>query len=108
MLEVLVHLAEESRGIVYHAFPVDLPDELVRTFPDADLPTDWRNEPIPPSTQAVGETWLREGTALALQVPSVVVPPETNVILNPHHPDFERITVGKPQEVGFDARIWQP
>lgn len=94
MLEVLVHLTEESRGIAYHAFPVD-------------LPADWRQEPIPASTQAIGEAWLREGATLALRVPSVVVPAETNVALNPHHPDFERITIGDPQRVGFDARIWQ-
>lgn len=76
-------------------------------LPATDLPADWRNEPIPPSTQAVGETWLREGETLALQVPSAVVPPETNVAINPHHPDFDRITVGDPHPVGFDARIWQ-
>lgn len=107
MLEVLVHLTEESRGIAYHAFPVDLPNDRIRTFPDPDLPADWRQEPIPASTQAIGEAWLREGATLALRVPSVVVPAETNVALNPHHPDFERITIGDPQRVGFDARIWQ-
>lgn len=107
MLEALVHLTEECRDIVYFAFPVDLPDDLIRAVPPTDLPADWRNEPIPHSTQAMGETWLREGAVLALQVPSVVVAPETNVVINPNHPDFDRVAVGEPQPVGFDTRIWQ-
>ncbi|WP_082432934.1 RES family NAD+ phosphorylase [Thiohalorhabdus denitrificans] len=74
MLEVLVHLAAASRGLIFLTYPVQVPDEATRTLPDSELPAHWRQEPAPESTLSLGEGWLRRGDTLALQVPSVIVP----------------------------------
>ena len=41
---------------------------------------------------------------VALRVPSVVVPGESNYLLNIAHPDFSQIVIGKPQPYRFDPR----
>ncbi|MBI2497892.1 MAG: RES domain-containing protein, partial [Opitutae bacterium] len=41
----------------------------------------------------------------ALRVPSVVVPGEFNYLLNPAHPDFKRVKIGKPEPFSFDPRL---
>ncbi|MDB6167136.1 MAG: hypothetical protein JWQ83_2276, partial [Lacunisphaera sp.] len=40
-----------------------------------------------------------------LRVPSVVVPGEFNYLLNPAHPKFAKIKVGKPETFSFDPRL---
>ena len=55
--------------------------------------------------RARGDDWLERGEALALAVPSVVVPREQNVILNPRHADFGRVDVVSVERYRSDARM---
>ena len=40
-----------------------------------------------------------------LVVPSAIAPAESNYLLNPLHPDFKRIKIGKPSTVGTNLRL---
>ncbi len=40
-----------------------------------------------------------------LALPSVIIPGELNYLLNPAHPAFKRIAVGKPERFTFDPRL---
>ena len=40
-----------------------------------------------------------------LAVPSAIVPAESNYLLNPAHPDFKRIKIGKLSTVETDPRL---
>jgi RES domain-containing protein len=55
--------------------------------------------------RARGAAWLRAGAALALSVPSAVVPQERNVILNPRHPEFGVVRVAEVTPFRFDPRL---
>ena len=48
---------------------------------------------------------MRAGKSLALRVPSVVVPQEWNYLINPAHPAFARLEIGKAQPLAFDPRL---
>lgn len=74
----------------------------------ADLPKNWRDYPAPPALASIGERWLTSGKAAVLSVPSVVIPRERNVILNPAHPDFGKIIAAPPEAFSFDPRMWKP
>jgi RES domain-containing protein len=39
-------------------------------------------------------------------VPSAVLPAERNILINPAHPDFGRIEVGKPENHALDQRLF--
>jgi RES domain-containing protein len=105
-LEKLVHL--HSHEVLNHFVlcVITLPDEAIMTLADDSLPSDWRDDPIPASTQAIGDEWLASEQSLALAVPSTVIPEQFNLILNPNHPDFailnQAVTV-KP--FVFDYRL---
>ena len=86
-------------------FRVRFDDSLVRRVKVSDLPDDWRTAPPPVSTQAIGDKWVRGGTSPVLAVPSVLIPEETNYLLNPAHPDFRKVKIGAPQPFDFDYRI---
>lgn len=101
-LESLVHL---NPPVVFQfvAIPIDFDDALVQT-PTA-LPVDWTEEPPPPATKRVGDLWVKEARSAVLELPSVIIPGEPNYLLNPAHPDFKRIVIGKPEPFSFDPRL---
>lgn len=102
-LESLVHL-NPPVSFHYVVFHLKFADVLVEIFPLKNLPTDWRAEPPPPSTKIIGDAWVKAVRSPVLALPSVITG-ETNYLLNPAHPDFKRITIGKPEPFTFDPRL---
>ncbi len=105
-LEVLVNLLPQQRrgGSIPHlvAISLELPDDLVTGLSDfAALPPD----PGLSDTRDVGDRWLTGATGLALRVPSRVIPPETNLLINPLHPDMARVRIAASEELRFDDRL---
>ena len=74
---------------------------------DSSLPSNWRAYPAPVVLTTIGERWLRGARAVALSVPSVVVPSERNIIINPAHGDFDTVTVASIEPFSFDPRMWK-
>ena len=87
----------------YVAIVVEFDEKLIETAPA--LPADWTEEPPPPSTKWIGDLWVKQARSAVLSLPSVVIPSETNYLLNPAHPDFRRIKFGKPAPFAFDPRL---
>lgn len=105
VLEIFVHVEHTGLLANYVLFQVDFEDGLVETFEPASLPRNWRSYPAPLSLRAIGDQWVADGQSAVLSVPSSVVPLERVFLLNPQHPAFPRIKVGKPQPFSFDARL---
>ena len=103
-LEILVHL-NPPMFFRYVAFRLEFAESLVETLAVKNLPTDWRDEPPPPSTQAMGDAWARSARTAVLALPSAIISGEPNYLLNSAHPDFRRITIGKPEQFTFDSRL---
>jgi len=53
----------------------------------------------------IGDDWLDVCGQLAMRVPSVLIPEETNIILNPNHPHFNKVICGEMLEFRFDKRL---
>ena len=105
LLEVLVHLDVGRPLPRFVAFTFEVDAKLVDRLAPARVPRHWRTSRGLPSTQQVGDEWLASGRALALAVPSVIVPEESNFLLNPLHPEFARLKIGPPTAVVLDARL---
>lgn len=107
-LERFVHADPDLEPPDLVAIPVDIPPNLEIQSVDARaLPSEWRQFPPPPILTTFGERWLTSGSSVALSVPSVVIPDERNYILNPRHPDFERLAIGRRRPFSFDPRMWK-
>lgn len=101
-LESLVHLNPPVL-FKYVAIAAEFDDALIEKA--TLLPADWTEEPPPPSTKSIGDLWVKGARSAVLQLPSVIIPGEPNYLLNPAHPDFRKITFGKPQPFAFDPRL---
>lgn len=102
-LELLVHLESEDLLSTYLLFEVALEESLIAEA--SSLPPQWHRNPPPSAVSSVGDQWAKGGRSVALRVPSVVVPDEHNLLLNPEHPDFGRLQIGRPQVFRFDRRL---
>jgi RES domain-containing protein len=108
-LEYLVRLSLFHQPTDVYAVSATLPDDLiVETLTAKQLPRGWRRYDVPlEGLRTIGDRWIRGGASIALQAPSVIVPSEYNVLLNPGHPEFRRLVmVGKAEPVRFDGRLF--
>lgn len=106
-LEVRVHIDRTRMRRLYKCFSFQFDEQLMKTLPAGALPKDWLQEPPPPSLQQIGDNWVKSGDSVILAVPSVVIPGEFNYLVNPKHPDFGKLKIGKPTGFAFDQRLFQ-
>jgi RES domain-containing protein len=104
-LETLAHADRRRFEHDYLAFQVRVPQELALALPDDDLPSDWRARPTSVGARRVGDAWLAQGVSPVLSVPSVLVPEERNLLLNPAHARFSEVAIGPPRAFRFDERL---
>jgi RES domain-containing protein len=105
ILEIIVHLEFKETLKLYQAIPISIPKSILEAIDPATLPTDW-NKSIPhASTLLTGNHWIRSQSSIALQVPSAIVPIESNILLNPAHPKFQTLEIGEPIDLPLDPRV---
>lgn len=104
-LESLARFGGAERRMEFVTFAIEIPDKLAIRVESNTLPRDWRSEEPRPATQAIGSEWQQAGRSVALVVPSVLVPQEYCVLLNPEHPDVDKILVTYPEPFTFDGRL---
>ncbi len=102
LLELMVHVRNDRVLDHYLMFQLTLDSADIRCLSASQLPDDWRAGPAPASTAVIGDKWLKRAGDLALAVPSVVAPGEYVYVLNPDHPDWQRV-LGTAEEVAFDG-----
>lgn len=85
LLEIRVHLDSRIPVADFVAWEIEIPDELIQE--SNDLPGDWNHDLE--VSRDYGTEWLLGRKSVALQVPSVIVPVESNVLLNPMHREFD-------------------
>lgn len=99
LLEILAHV-EDRR---------DLPEAYAVTVIEVANPPTERIPLLPGdrrACQTVGSDMLRGGEILGFWVPSVIVPREWNLVLNPGHRAFEReVTVAETYALPVDLRL---
>ena len=106
LLEILVHFEIEVRNFParYRLLKLEAPDDTkVEQVSRDQLPTDWvDNTDV---TRATGDAWLANKRSLLLLVPSAVVPETYNALLNPAHPDGNRMAISRVSDHALDPRL---
>lgn len=105
LVEVLVGTDDVDRlfSQEWVLVPADIPEDCIGK--PARVPDDWRQYPHSTGTQAFGTEWVQSQRSVALRVPSAVIAGEFNYLLNPAHPKFAKIKIGKPEPFSFDPRL---
>ena len=98
-IEILVHLDKNQlpRDFVWSS--TDLPET------SAAVPW-FQNLNSITACQIAGHEWVRTANQAALRVPSVVIPEEFNILLNPTHPAYASLLWSDPRPFRFDPRLF--
>ncbi len=103
--------------MLVHVDPEDLPKDLValriavsgkassEQVRRDDLPDDWADVSDHPACREVGDAWVSRGTSLVLRVPSAIIWEEESLLVDPRHPDFEKLQVVSARPFRFDRRL---
>ncbi len=104
-LEILVHAPREVLLLSWMVIEVEVPDALIEKVSLERLPQSWRERPSSIEAQHFGTQWLRSSRNLALRLPSVVIPEEHTLLVNPFFPAIRELKPKKPKRFSFDARL---
>lgn len=109
-LELLVHLPKSflppSFVILTIAIPSALEKEIV-TLPANTLDTNWNALQADNWTQETGRHYFQDLKALGIKVPSTIVNEEFNIILNPLHAQFRKVTIDLTSAFLLDQRLFE-
>jgi RES domain-containing protein len=103
VLEMLVHVAREGipEDVVF--IPIEVPASLIDELETP--PENWNALPYSDQGRHAGDKWAREKKSAALLVPSVVLPAERNLLINPLHPQFSKMKIHAPELHAIDRRL---
>jgi RES domain-containing protein len=105
-LEVLVHVDPLTAPADLRLLAIELPDDLsIEVIEPITLPEGWHSVPAPAALQILGSSWLTSGRTAALNVPSAVITVERNFLLNPRHPEVQRVRILSDEAFSFDTRL---
>jgi RES domain-containing protein len=109
-LETLTSLTGGPPPRNRYLIEIDIPVEVWKRRHDADadgtLPPGWNAHPLGGASIEYGTAWLTSRTSAVLVVPSVVVPQERNILINPRHPSASRITAVNRGLALYDYRLF--
>ncbi len=105
-LEYAAHSAMRPADSVL--MKIEIPNDSLITIEQrlgGPLPANWPNVEV--QTQHLGSEWLTSNDSLALEVPSIIIPLERNLILNPKHARFaSEVSLVETLPFFFDPRIF--
>ena len=105
-LAVLVHVDPLTAPADLRLLAIELPDDLsIEVIEPITLPEGWHSVPAPAALQTIGSSWLTSGRTAALNVPSAVITVERNFLLNPRHPEVQRVRILSDEAFSFDTQL---
>ena len=91
-LEWLSHNGLSVSGFGNFKFSIEIPEDLIIQYTISDLPQAWSITPSPNSNRDfASKNFYTPNKYLAMAVPSIMVPEEFNLVINPLHPAFVKV-----------------
>ncbi|GAA4278425.1 RES family NAD+ phosphorylase [Aquimarina mytili] len=104
-LEVLAHLPAAYFPDDMAIATIEIPDDLVTEIDHEQLPENWKKIPAPIEVQSFTMKWINEEKYLGIKVPSIIIPNEKNLLINPLHPKFNKVKLITVEPFSFDSRL---
>jgi len=107
-LELIVHRSSIQINKPYKLLVIHIENltNHLESIKLEDLPPNWRSIQTYGILQNLGSKWYQEQKSLILEVPSAVIPQETNFILNTEHPLFRsEIYISNREDFFWDNRL---
>lgn len=108
MAEVAVHFSLATLPGDFLMLSIVIPEDIIPIVVSVEqLPANWNTFPPLPLTQRIGDDFALKNMHCLLRVPSAVTQGDHNILINPLHPDFQRISITRSDPFPFDKRIFK-
>jgi len=110
-LETIVHLNAGGLPLNRYLVRISIPEELwsaAQQATHATLPVGWDARPAGRVSIKYGTDWAHSSSSALLRVPSVIVPDEYNVLINPAHAAATTMCAEKIRRWEYDPRVLRP
>lgn len=106
-LETIVHLGGKTLPLNRYLVKVTVPMGAWNAAMEVDPGklVGWDAQPAGKASLDWGTRWAAQKSTLLARVPSIVVPEEINVLINPAHPDASSVRASKVRKWHYDARL---
>jgi RES domain-containing protein len=108
-LETVVHVVSGGLPLNRILVRIDVPDDVWRAATIFDVADSknvgWDVDPAGKVSIDPGTNWVNGRTSALLVVPSIIVPEERNILINPAHPDAAKLTPTKIRKWTYDPRL---
>jgi RES domain-containing protein len=106
-LETVHYLSGGSLPFNRYLVRIDIPDAVWAARQVLDPPPGgWDAIPVGMSARTAGDAWIVSGASALLLVPSVIVPDEYNVLINPQHGDAALLVATTLKRWIYDPRLF--
>lgn len=107
VLETIVHFNTTGLPLNRYLVRIDIPDDIweKRTIIAPGDLVGWDAIPAGRTSIKTGDEWVSSHAALLLQVPSIIVPEESNILVKPHHEATARLKVSMVRRWVYDQRL---
>ncbi|MBI9070749.1 MAG: RES family NAD+ phosphorylase [Melioribacteraceae bacterium] len=105
-LENLVHRNGEGLNSLFKILTIEIPNSVkIKSLCTDELYTDWQVFTNSYFTRQIGDEFLSQNKYPILKVPSVIIPEESNYLINPNNIDFRKIKTKSIEDFLFDNRL---
>jgi len=104
VLEILVHIKTFQTPLNNYLITLEIPlSTALVSIDNKKMKRNWKDDPS--YLQSIGDEFLHSKKSLVLKVPSAIIEVENNFIINPAHPDIEKIKILSAENFIFDKRL---
>lgn len=106
-LETLAHLGSADLPLNRYLIEISptATDWTARVVFDSAAQVGWDAQPPGLVSLDWGTAWSNSRSSLLAEVPSVIVPEESNILINPLHPDAAALAARKVRRWSYDSRM---
>jgi RES domain-containing protein len=105
-LEYLVHIDIDEVPDDLVALGIEVPEDAGERHLTAEtLPANWQMMLHSEECRAIGDAWAKSQESPLLRVPSIVIPEEDNLIINPAHPRAAEVRIVSERPFSYDPRL---
>ncbi|WP_137175713.1 RES family NAD+ phosphorylase [Massilia sp. HP4] len=106
-LETVHHFRRDSLPFNRYLVRIDIPDGVWAARQVLDpAPAGWDAIPAGRASIEAGDAWIASAASALLLIPSVIVPDECNVLINPAHAGDAGIAAGTLKRWLYDPRLF--
>ena len=105
-LETVVHLRAVGLPLNRYLVEILVPEDVWVARVDGAPSVGWDALPAGKVSLDFGDAWVAGGSSALCTVPSIIVPEERCVLINPAHADVAKLKFVKVVRIAYDSRLF--